>query len=106
MGCNKTGQTHHVTLIIFNMHVEIYKLSFSPTEVLPVMPCQQISKVQISAAALTPLLQSSPLADPSVGTADSRDQITVYALSPESLSQLHPRRDLQDTSGSDLPARV
>lgn len=43
------------------MHVEIYKQSFSPPETLPVMPCQHISKVQISAAglALAPLFQPS-----------------------------------------------
>lgn len=88
------------------MHVEIHKQSFIPTEVLPVVPRQQISKVQISAPvqALAPLFQSHPVADPCVGTAASRDQITAYAAGPESLSQLHPRRDLQDTSGSGLPA--
>lgn len=71
------------------MHVEIYKQSFSPAEVVPVMPCQQIAKVQISAAvlALALLFQSHPLADPSVGTAASRDQMTGYAVAyPSSIS--------------------
>lgn len=94
-----------VTLITFCMHVEIYKqtssfqLRFSSAaQACPVSRSLRYKSLSCCSTGFSSTLQVSILLlSPLRGSIQQASYDLVYAVGPQSLSQLHPRRDLQGT---------